>query len=207
MDYLSPIEAVIPGAQGRVLRVLANTERELTMRSVASLAGVSVAQTAKVLRRLTVLGIVERQNQGSSALVKLVRENEASQALLRLNGLHHTVMSRLKQDAGDITPMPASLVVFGSFARGEARVGSDIDVLEVDPPDLSPEAEQRLELGLATWSKAAHCRAGNPVNLLRMSLDDFHHFKESSESLWRSVERDGIVLVGCDPGLLVGAPA
>lgn len=207
MDYLSPIEAVIPGAQGRVLRVLANTQQELTMRSVASLARVSVGQTANVLRRLTALGLVERRNSGSAALVRLARENEAVLTLLRLNGLRDFVLSRLKQEAATIQPSPASLVVFGSFARGEARSGSDIDVLVVDPPGLSSEVEQGWEDGLAAWADAASCQAGNPVNLLRMSLDEFHDFKDRSESLWSEIQRDGVLIAGREPGILGAAPA
>lgn len=202
MDYLSPIEAVIPGAQGRVLRVLANTERELTMRSVASLAGVSVGQTVNVLHRLTALGLVERHDSGSAALVKLVRENAAAQALLRLNGLRDYVLSQLQQDAVSIQPSPASLVVFGSFARGEARSGSDIDVLVVDPPGLSPEAREGWGLSLGAWADASSCQAGNPVNLLRMSLDDFRHFRDSSASLWQEIQRDGVLIAGREPETL-----
>ncbi len=39
-DYRWPVEAVIPGAQGKVLGALSRTERELTIRQLADLAGV-----------------------------------------------------------------------------------------------------------------------------------------------------------------------
>jgi len=44
VDFRDPIAAVIPGVQGRVLTALARTETELTMRTVAELAGVSANQ-------------------------------------------------------------------------------------------------------------------------------------------------------------------
>ena len=43
MDFVHPIEAVIPGAQGRVLAVLVETTAELNLRTLARLAGVSVS--------------------------------------------------------------------------------------------------------------------------------------------------------------------
>jgi predicted nucleotidyltransferase len=206
MDYLSPIEAVIPGAQGRVLRVLANTEHELTMRTVAGLAGVSVGQTAEILRRLIGLGLVERRDAGSAALVRLVRENEAVQVLLLLNNLRASLLSRLKREAASIQPSPACLVLFGSFARGEAREESDLDVLAVAPPGLTIEAEQDWDVRLGAWTDTASSAVGNPVNLLRMSLEDLRYFKGNSKSLWRDIERDGTLLAGSAPRTLLDAP-
>ncbi|MEI2700729.1 MAG: helix-turn-helix domain-containing protein [Microthrixaceae bacterium] len=39
----------MPGAQGRVLAVLAETTAELNLRTIAQLAGVSQAQTSRLL--------------------------------------------------------------------------------------------------------------------------------------------------------------
>ena len=49
MDFVHPVEAVIPGAQGRVLAVLVDTTAELNLRTIARLAGVSLAQASRVL--------------------------------------------------------------------------------------------------------------------------------------------------------------
>src|SRR5664280_2454877 len=82
MDFGDPVEALIPGVQGRVLTVLARTEAELTMRAVAELAGVSANQATVVLNRLVHLGLVERRDVGSAGLVRLIRDNEAARAVL-----------------------------------------------------------------------------------------------------------------------------
>lgn len=174
------------------------------MRTVASLARVSVGQTAGVLRRLIALGLVERRDVGSAALVRLVRENEASQALVRLVGLQESLLSKLKDDARSIQPAPASLVVFGSFARGEARAESDVDVLAVPPADHA-ELDQEWRDRLGEWGDVAGRRIGNPVNLVLMSLADLRDFKARGEALWREIQRDGILLVGSFPRALVEA--
>ena len=116
--------------------VLARTETELTMRGVAELAGVSPQQASLVLRRLIELGVVERRDVPPVALVRLVRENLAAQAVVAVARLRQGAVERLRSLAVEIVPSPASLVVFGSFARGEAGVRSDVDVLAVRPPAL-----------------------------------------------------------------------
>jgi hypothetical protein len=78
------------------------------MRTVASLANLRLGQTAGVLRRQITLGLVERRDVASAALVGLVREHEASQALVRLAGLRDSVLSGLKDDGRAIQPSPAS---------------------------------------------------------------------------------------------------
>ena len=44
MDFVHPVRSVIPGVQGRVLAVLSETTAELSLRTLARLADVSVAQ-------------------------------------------------------------------------------------------------------------------------------------------------------------------
>jgi hypothetical protein len=41
VDFRRPVQDVIPGVQGRILPVLADTTAELNLRTVARLAGVS----------------------------------------------------------------------------------------------------------------------------------------------------------------------
>ena len=43
MDFVRPVQAVIPGAPGRILAVLAETTAELNLRTIARLASVSNA--------------------------------------------------------------------------------------------------------------------------------------------------------------------
>src|SRR6266568_8575254 len=131
VDYERPIEAVVPGAQGQVLAALARTETELTMRALAQLAGTSIGQTSLVVGRLVLLGLVTRRDVGTASLVRLDRRNEATRTVLALAQLHQRVVRRLRTEAAKIKPPPVSLVVFGSFARGQAHAASDLDVLAV----------------------------------------------------------------------------
>ena len=198
MDYVKPVEALIPGVQGRVLTVLARTEAELTMRSVAELAGVSANQATVVLNRLVRLGIVERRDVGASALVRLVRDNEAARSVLSLVGLRQGVLARLAGEARKIRPAPACLVVFGSFARGDAHENSDIDVLAVPPAEAQAD-DGRWTAALGQWSDRAARIAGNPVNLLEATMDELPKLVRREREPWRTIVEEGVVLVGDIP--------
>jgi len=204
MDYVNPVEALIPGVQGRVLTVLARTEAELTMRSVAELAGVSANQATVVLNRLVRLGIVERRDVGASALVRLVRENEAARSVLSLVDLRQGVLARLAGEARKIRPAPACLVVFGSFARGDAHENSDIDVLAVAPSEAQVD-DGRWTAALGQWSDRAARIAGNPVNLLEATMDELPKLVRREREPWRTIVEEGVVLVGDIPSKIRAA--
>jgi hypothetical protein len=68
VDFVRPIEAIVPGAQGRVLAVLAETTAELNLRTIAQLAGISQAQASRLLPDLVALGVVERREVPPASL-------------------------------------------------------------------------------------------------------------------------------------------
>ena len=196
MDYSRPVEAVIPGVQGRVLGVLARTDVELTMRTVARLAGVSPNRATSVLNSLIRLGLVERRDAGSSALVRLSRANEAGKLVLKLAALPDTVAQAMRDAAAGITPPPASVRIFGSFARGQAGEDSDIDVLVVRP--AAAEGDPRWERTLGEWSDTAARIAGNPLNLLVVSEVELPQLARRKRSVWDNIIRQGVTLLGAD---------
>jgi predicted nucleotidyltransferase len=198
MDFGDPVEALIPGVQGRVLTVLARTEAELTMRAVAELAGVSANQATVVLNRLVHLGLVERRDVGSAGLVRLIRDNEAARAVLTLADLQRGVLARLAGEARKIRPAPTCLVVFGSFARGDGHENSDIDVLAVPPPEAQVE-DCQWTAALGQWTDRASRIAGNPVNLLEVTMDELPKLVRRKREPWRTIVEAGVVLVGDIP--------
>ena len=120
MDFVHPVQAVIPGTQGRVLAVLAETTAELNLRTVARLASVSPAQASRVLPGLVELGLVERREVPPSSLFRLNRENVAAQVVIELARSRDTALERMGAVARELPLPPASVIVFGSFARREA---------------------------------------------------------------------------------------
>lgn len=205
MDYERPVEALIPGVQGRVLGVLARTGTELTMRTVADLAGVSPQQASVVIGKLVDLGLVERRDVPPASLVRLAANNVAAQAVLSIANLRNNVLSRLIQFASAIVPTPASLTVFGSFARGEAGPDSDIDVLAVRPSGMPTDAYEWTD-SLGRWAQQATVAAGNPVNVIEAATEELPALlRRSGPSVWKDAATEGIVLAGVPLTELVNA--
>lgn len=194
MDFVRPVQSLIPGAQGRVLGVLARTTAELNLGTVARLAGVSAAQASRVLPRLVALGVVERRDVPPSSLYRMVGENLMARAVLDLVDVRDRTIDRLRVAAGAISPAPASLMLFGSFARGEAVAESDIDMLVVRRADVD-EDDERWNGSLGVWVEARRV-TGNPVNCLEVSDAEVAGRLRSRKPLWRDIQRDGVLLVG-----------
>ena len=182
--------------QGKVLGVLARNHAELSMRAVARLAGVSPQQSSVVLGHLIDLGIVERRDVPPVALVRLSPDNLAAQTVAALANLRQTVLDRLADLAASISPAPASLIVFGSFARGHAGPASDVDVLVVRPAGVSGDDDGWTD-SLGAWSDRARRIVGNPVNLVEVSAEELPELlSRPAPSLWSEIATDGLVLLG-----------
>ena len=77
----------------------------------------------------------------------------------------------MREAARLIKPAPLSLVVFGSFARGEAGPDSDVDVLAVRP-DEAADLEDVWTDSLGRWVGVAGRITGNPVRLIEVDLEE-----------------------------------
>ncbi|MDA8061434.1 MAG: MarR family transcriptional regulator [Actinomycetota bacterium] len=196
MDYVKPVETLLPGVQGKVLGVLARSDAELSMRAVARLAGVSPQQSSVVLGHLVELGIVERRDVPPVALVRLSPDNLAAQTVATFANLRQTVLDRLTDLAASIRPAPASLIVFGSFARGHAGPASDLDVLAVRPAGVSGNDDGWTD-SLGAWSDRARRTVGNPINLIEVSANELPELLgRPAPSLWSDIVTDGVLLRG-----------
>jgi len=195
VDYIQPIETLIPGVQGRVLGALARTETEMTIRTVARLADVSPQQTSVVMAELVSMGLVARREAGSSALVCLDRENEAARVVIALSRLRESVMGRLSELAHAISPPPESLIVFGSFARSETIATSDLDVLAIRAKEVAADDNEWID-ALGVWERTARRIVGNPVNIMVFSVDEVPALLRRRSGPWRTIANEGVVLVG-----------
>jgi predicted nucleotidyltransferase len=197
VDYSRPLEAVIPGTAGKVLGVLARTHAELPIRRVAQLGGVSRDRASIEIRRLVFLGIVSRREVAGASLVKLERTNAAAMALLVLADARSTAIARLSELAKSIEPAPASLALFGSFARGTDDAESDLDVLAVRSDEVEPDDPSWLD-SFGNWQDLARVVVGNPVNVIETSRHELPALART-RSLWRTIVDGAVTLAGEEP--------
>jgi len=195
MDFVRPVEAVIPGAQGRILSVLVETTAPLNLRTLARLAGVSPAQASRVMPGLFDLGLVERYEVPPSSQFLLARSNVAAQAVVEIARSRETASERIGLAAASMPNPPESVIVFGSFARGEAGVDSDIDVVIVRPNSIDEDNDE-WAAALEAWRDAARAITGNPVEIVEVSLSEAGSKLRGRTEFWRNVRRDGVTVYG-----------
>jgi hypothetical protein len=205
MDFRRPVEAVVPGVRGRLLAVLAETSAALNLRTTARLAGVSPAQASRVLPDLVAQGMVERTEVPPSALFSLVEEHVASRLVRALTRSRETALAQMGMLAGRMDPPPVSVVVYGSFARGEADEASDLDVVVIRPEGVVEDGD-----GWATsvddWRSAVRRLTGNSVEVLEIGEAEVPRRLRQPTALWRDLLRDGIPVHGPSLDALAGAP-
>ncbi len=195
MDFARPVEAVVGGAQGRLLAVLTKITAPLTLRRLASLASVSPAQASRVMPRLVELGIVHRHEVPPASQFVLARDNVAAQLLLQLADVQAIALRQIGEAASTISPEPVSVIAFGSFARGDADAASDIDLAVVRADDVD-DADERWADSIEAWRRRVRAITGNDVDIAEATVTDATRKLRGRSELWRNIRNDGVIVHG-----------
>jgi hypothetical protein len=120
-----------------VLEVLARTESGLSASKIARLSSRGTrAGQLPVLNRLVEHGLVSADPANTGFLYRLNREHVLAPAVLAAATARQEILGRLTASILGLLPVPVHACVFGSFARGEAGVHSDLDLLLMTDDDL-----------------------------------------------------------------------
>lgn len=197
MDLSHPISTVIPSAHGPILSVLAGTDEPLTGRAIASLTAptVSQSQTASVLAHLTASGLVHVTYAGSARLYTLNRDHLAAPAVEQLAAMRSQLWDRMAEHASTWVHRPDVLAVYGSTARGDGHMGSDIDILLVRPDGIA-YSEPAWTNTVTAFANAVVSWTGNEVELLERSHSDLAAMAAAGETLLDNIRLDGRFLIG-----------
>jgi hypothetical protein len=205
MNVSRAYSAVTPTVEGDVLVVLAGTTQPLTGRRVARLTRRgSVAAVAKALDRLVRQGLVLRQEAPPASLYTLNRQHVAAPAVETIALIRTVLLNRLRDafSTWNIPPLHASL--FGSAAREDGDLDSDIDIFVVRPTGVDAENptwnEQLQDIGDAVlaWT-------GNHAGIVDFTEQDIQRMRDESPPVLDDLRRDGIDLAGTPLRELLGS--
>jgi predicted nucleotidyltransferase len=195
MLFSEPFGGVIPGARGAVLAALLRTDAPMTGRQIHALVSddYSLWTVQEALKALTQLGLVNTQTIGRSG-VHTINENHVSVAPLRslldpITALTDTVREAVGEDV-------KTVILFGSIARGEAKLHSDVDLAVIAPAGW----EGRTDL-----EDAVRIRLGNNCDVLVFTSEDLARLSSTGEPVVREILTTGIALIGSIPRITSGA--
>lgn len=177
----------------------------MTGRALARVTGVSQSTVRRALTRLREAGLVEVEHVPPALLYRVNTDHLAMPALQALLRPEEQLRSRLVEQVASWLPPPESVLLFGSVARGQATVTSDVDVLVVRPDALEPDAalwqSQVAELSyhIGRWT-------GRPASVIEMSRLEAREGFASREPFLIEADRDGWLIAGHSlPELAAGA--
>lgn len=195
MYFSQPFGGIIPGVRGAVLAALLRTGTPLTGRQVHGLVSddYSLWTVQEALKELGQLGVVETQKIGRAG-VHTVNEDHSSvlplRALLDPVAILQDVVSAVADE--EVT----TVILFGSIARGEATIDSDIDLAVI----AAEGWDKRIEL-----EDQVRIRLGNNCDVLLFTAAEFDRLVGTGEPVVRNILRDGVALIGDKPRARDGA--
>lgn len=180
------IGSIIPTLEAVVLGVLDRTTAPMALREIHRLAGEgSLSGIRKALQRLVGSGVVVIQ--GEPPRYSLNREHLAYPAVDVLTGMRETLFSRIRETAQRWKSPPDFVGVFGSVARGDADLDSDVDILVVGKVG---DAE------VSALSDAVERWTGSPASVMVLLPDEIKEARRRGEPIIAEWERDLIPLIG-----------
>lgn len=198
MDVAHPIRAVVPTLDGPVLEVLARTTRPLSGREVHRLVGAGSPSGIRLaLLRLADQGLVLGEERAQAVFYTANRQHLAWPAVETLTSLRATLLDRLREELGGWTLPPMHASLFGSTARGDGDLESDIDLLLLLPDgvdeDEPPWADQvdRLRERVRAWT-------GNNCQTFQVDRARLAEHVRATDPLVDELRRDAITLAGQD---------
>jgi DNA-binding transcriptional ArsR family regulator len=190
MDLGRPLATVTPTLDGDVLAVLAQAETTFTTGQLHRVVGqYSEDGIRKVLVRLTGQGIVLAERVGNAYAYRLNREHLAAAPVVALARARAELLERIEAQLATWRPAPVYAAVFGSAARGDMTVSSDIDILVIRPDDVDEDTWEEQMTALAAqvtrWT-------GNDARPLQFAVSEVGNH----EPVLHDVLRDGLTVAG-----------
>jgi predicted nucleotidyltransferase len=190
----------ILGSRSRiaVLRVLRGVGVPLNASQIAARTKLTRPAVASVLTDFADMGIVQSSSAGRANVHTLIRSSALVTELLEPlfaaeEQQPELLLEELKESFGDLAE---SVVLFGSYARGDQDPQSDIDVVLVA---RDPSAKELLERAAEAQHLEFHNRFGTTLSPLIYESREAAALHSRAPALFESVSKDGIVVSGTRP--------
>jgi len=147
------------------------------------------------MERLAEHGIAERETAGSAHLYELNRQHLSAPAIEQLVSLRALLVDRLRAEIASWDIQPVAAALFGSAARGDGGIDSDIDLFIVRPaPVTGDDTAWRDQLD----ALAEHVRSwtGNSAGIAEVGAGDLGDLLDRAPPVLDSLRSDAIDVGG-----------
>jgi predicted nucleotidyltransferase len=181
-----------------VLRVLHGVRVPLNTSQIAAMVQLSWPAVAGALADLESMGLVHSTSAGRTWVHQLARESVYVQrivvpAFMGEEEIPELLEQDLKEAFGQQT---ASIVLFGSYARGEQDERSDVDIVLVAG---DPEAKSLLDADFDAHSTGLADKYGASFSPLIYDLSEAADLWRRAPALFASIKQDALVVSGLRP--------
>jgi predicted nucleotidyltransferase len=179
----------------KILRCLMFASGRLTAREIARRVGLTPWACIKSLRELEKLALVKMEISGRSNMYAVNPNNFIIMKMLF--PLFEKEKSFLKSAVDWLVKKvqfkPVSIILFGSHARGEEKIDSDIDfcILVQKPFEVEEAEKEILKIAQTFYQKF-----GKKLSTHTFDINSFKRKYEKRMALIREIIRDGILLYG-----------
>lgn len=193
MNLSRPLQAITPTVDGDVLAALASVDAAFTPGQLRRLLGKhSESGLRNCLERLAAQGVVTAVREGYAHQFSLNREHLVADSIIALAQTRARFLRALEHALGQWDPAPVYAAVFGSAARGDMRVDSDIDLLIVRADHIDVDAwDSAVEVLAAQISRWT----GNDTRILQYA-DAELRAAAGHEPVLDDIRRDGLTVAG-----------
>jgi predicted nucleotidyltransferase len=191
-------------ASVRVLRELALHGEELTTTLLARRTGITDQSVRNAVATLGRAGVLKTYGQGRAVAYQLDAGHPVAQMLITLFRAEdrrvRTINDSVRHAAEQLEPQPLAVWMFGSAARHQDDLESDLDLLLiVEDASITDHLADVFRDALADI-EAVHRLT---ISVVPLSADDVVRLAREDDPFWRAVSADAVVLQGPRPESLV----
>ncbi|QAY59271.1 nucleotidyltransferase domain-containing protein [Microbacterium protaetiae] len=197
MNLSEPLDGLTSMVEAAVLRVLARADAGFSGRQVHTLAGVgSTSSVHRALGHLVRVGIVTAESRPPAIIYRANREHALWPVIESGLGARARVFDGIRHFCEHDLPedLDLTVVVYGSVARRESTLESDVDLFVVYPDGIDDDARAEFSYMLASHVQRA---TGNETQVYSV---------ERAEAVQRLSEDDPLVANVVEDGILVFGP-
>src|SRR3989344_7474379 len=187
-------------AKVKILRVLSEARTAYSLKSLRTETGLSLSIVHRSAEELSEEGILVRiKGTGKEKLYKFNADSPFAAALFEVLKTEKTrqrkeiifmhTWSILEEVVSKIKDKSNLIILFGSQARGDATLNSDIDLLVVPKnlKDFKDNKNQILDI-------IRKINAKNKINPTLLELESFNQEAKDNTLFYRNIKKDGIIL-------------